>query len=203
MTPLLMTMLKTNTMMNKQCHKLQSKSWNFLLPSFKAKTPLLMTLLKTLTAVLDLAIDAIREEASSCTSSIQIGHSQHLGRSPGERNCVAINRCQDVVASGGIEDALIITGSCAIKRVTGSRDGVDDGGHVGTVWSHDVAVLDESCADVASMVGFNSHDTCEARIPMSAHGADLQLHKKLQKVIALCSGGHTAGKYCSKLSRKM
>ncbi len=140
-----------------------------------------MTLLKTLIAVLDLAIDAIGEKASSCTSSIQVGHSQHLRRGPGECNCVAINRCQDVVASGGVEDALVITGSCAIKSVTGSRDGVDDGGHVGTVRSHDVAVLDESCADVAGMVGFNSHDTCKACVPKSAHGTDLQLHKKLPK----------------------
>ena len=44
---------------------------------------------------------------------------------------------------------------------TSSRDGVDDGCHIGTTRSHNIAVLDEGCADVASMVGFNSHDACK------------------------------------------
>ena len=60
--------------------------------------------------VLDLSIDTIWEEPSSSTSSVQVGNSQNLRCSPGEGDCIAVDRGQSVVPSGGVVDSLIIHG---------------------------------------------------------------------------------------------
>lgn len=115
-----------------------------------------------LAAVLDLAVDAIGEEASWRASRVQVGNTQDLGCCPGENESVVINWGQDVVPSGGVEDALVISDSGAVQGLASSRDGVDDGGDVGTVGSDDIAVLDEGSADVASVVSLGGKDTCNS-----------------------------------------
>ena len=111
-------------------------------------------------SVLDLAVDSIGEESTSSTCGIQVGHSQHLSWVSGESHSVVINRGQDVVTSGGVEDALLSHVVVTIKGITSGGNCVDDGGDICTVGSHNITVLDESCADVASVVCLNSQDTC-------------------------------------------
>ena len=109
--------------------------------------------------LLDLAIDTTGEEASWATVAVEVSNLQNLGWSAGEGNCIGVNWGKDVVASGGVEDALIINDTAGIEAVAGCRDGVDDAGHIGTILRHNIAILDEGSPDVASVVSLNGQDT--------------------------------------------
>ena len=118
---------------------------------------------------MDLAVETIGVEATRSAGRAKVDNIQHLCGCPGVCNSVAIHRGQDVVSSVGIVNTLIIDGvnSLVVKHVTSSSNGVDNGGDIDAIWSHNIAVLNEGSANVTSVVSFNSQDTCRSSKKMS------------------------------------
>ena len=111
--------------------------------------------------LLNLAVDTIGEEASRSASGTKVDNLQDLGRCAGEGDSVAICGGQDVVPSLSVVDTLIRVVLGAIQHVTASRDGVDNGGDIDAIGCHDIAILNQSGADVASVVRLNCQDACK------------------------------------------
>lgn len=70
-------------------------------------------------SLLNLAIYATGEEVPRHGVAVEVSNLQHLGWSTREGNGIGINRGQDVVPSGGIEDTLVVSHTAGVKAVAG------------------------------------------------------------------------------------
>ena len=125
--------------------------------------------LQTQAALVDLAVETVGVKATRSACRAEVDNIQHLGGCPGVCNSIAIDRGQDVVSSVGVVDTHIINSvdSLVVKHVTSSSNGVDNGSDIDTIWSHNIAVLNEGSANVTSVVSFNSQDACRSEKEMS------------------------------------